>query len=255
MKSNNATQKTPRGAVILRVLLQVLVLSLLCVRSARADGWSAGDVTTYTQTGWGDTTTPGGALLLANYNTLYSSTDEVFEVGIPGAAGNSMIFTSVTTLLAYLPVSGSPGSLDSDYADPVTTSAGVYGGDVSALKLNIDFSAAGLLPTTSTVNFGNLILTGFTGADSSLNNTTVNQFLALNQTALGGGSTTLSIEELESVLSDLDRAFDDGQPSQFAQDNLITPGTSAPMPEPSTLPLLTIGIFIVAFVAKKRALA
>jgi hypothetical protein len=253
MKSNNATQKTPRGTVILRVLLPVLVLSVLCVRSARADGWSAGSVVTYDESEWGDPSQPAQALLEANFDSVYASNGGVFLIG--ENTGYFLAFTGAEFLADYLPAEGVPGTLDSDLVNPTITSAGTFGGFVAALKLDTDFSNAGLLSHPPGLPLGDLVLTGFSGNESSLNGLTVEQFLLLDEATLAGQSTSIGVSDMTLVTGGITVAFDDGQPTSFAQDHLIAPGSFAAMPEPSTLPLLMIGIFIVAFVAKKRVLA
>ena len=165
-------------------------------------------------------------------------------------------FTSGFHLDEFLPANGTPGALITDLGNPTTTSAGIFAGQVAGLKLNIDFSAAGLLPGTSGLQFGDLVLTGMTGADSGLNGLTVSEFLSLNDMALGGADTGFTFTDLDIELAGLNNAFDDGtQASSFAQDHLVAPGSSAAMPEPSTLMLLVIGMLTFSFVARKRVLA
>jgi hypothetical protein len=126
---------------------------------------------------------------------------------------------------------------------------------VAGLKLNIDFSVAGLLPGASALHFGDLVLTGFSGTDSSLNGLTVSQFLSLVDTALGGGDTGFTYPDLDTQLAGLNNAFDDGgQPNPFAQDHLVAPGSSAAMPEPPTLPLVVVGVLAAAIFRKMRLL-
>jgi hypothetical protein len=84
---------------------------------------------------------------------------------------------------------------------------------------------------------------------------TVDQFFGLSQAALAGQTTSIGFPDIENLTSNIKDAFDEGQPDSFAQDHLVAPGSSAAMPEPSTLMLLAIGIFAIAFVAKKRVLA
>ena len=52
-------------------------------------------------------------------------------------------------------------SLDSDVADPTSTSSGGFGGEVLALRLNVDFEAAGLIGGTGG-KFADLKLCNFT---------------------------------------------------------------------------------------------
>jgi hypothetical protein len=248
------TQASVTSALILRLLLMVFGLTLFFASAARADGWSAGAFTTFDQAEWGDGTTTAGNLLAGEYGTVYGSTGDLFVIGTP-SPGFFAQFTSGSHLGEFLPASGASGPLNTDLANPTTTSAGIFAGQVAGLKLNIDFSAAGLLPGTAGLHFGDLVLTGMTGADSGLNGLAVSQFLSLNDMALGGADTGFTIANLEIEVAELNNAFDDGQPEPFAQEHLVAPGSSTAMPEPSTLMLLVIGIFIVSFVARKRILA
>jgi PEP-CTERM motif len=243
--------KKPRIAL---AAFALLVVTLLTSGAARADTWSAGAFTTYDQAEWGDSAIAAGNLLEGEYGTVYSSTSDLFVIGT-ASPGFFAEFTSGSHLGDFLPANGAFAPLTSDLANPTSTSAGIFAGEVAGLKLNIDFSAAGLLPGTSGLHFGDLVLTGMTGADAGLNGLTVTQFLSLNDMALGGAATGFTITDLEVELAQLNNAFDDGQPDSFAQDHLVAPASSVGVPEPSTLMLLAIGIFAVSFLAKKRVLA
>jgi len=254
MSMVQGTSASGAPARILKLSLMVLVLSLAGVRAARADGWSTGAFTTYDQAEWGDPTLAAGALLADGYGTVYASTGDLFDIG-NASTGFFIEFTGEFHLGDFLPASGAFEPLNTDLEDPTTTPAGIFAGQVAGLKLNIDFSAAGLLPGTSGLHFGDLVLTGMTGADSGLNGLTVSQFLSLTDQALGGANTGFTITDLDIELAGLNNTFDDGQPSSFAQEHLVAPGSSTAMPEPSSLMLLAIGIFAVSFFAKKRVLA
>ena len=126
----------------------VLGLSLFFVSAARADTWSAGAFTTFDQTEWGDSASAAGNLLANEYGTVYSSTGDLFVIGA-ASPGFFLEFTSGFHLDEFLPANGAFAPLNTDLANPTTTSAGIFAGQVAGLKLNIDFSAAGLLPGTS----------------------------------------------------------------------------------------------------------
>ena len=254
MSMVQGTSASGAPARILKLSLMVLVLSLAGVRAARADGWSTGAFTTYDQAEWGDPTLAAGALLADGYGTVYASTGDLFVIG-NASTGFFAEFTSGLDLGDFLPASGAVGALNTDLENPTTTSAGIFAGEVAGLGLNIDFSTAGLLPSTSGLHFGDLVLTGMTGADAGLNGLAVSQFLSLTDQALGGANTGFTITDLDIELAGLNNTFDDGQPSSFAQEHLVAPGSSTAMPEPSSLMLLAIGIFAVSFFAKKRVLA
>src|SRR5271167_2552869 len=138
---------------ILKLSLTLLVLSLAGVRAARADGWSAGALTTYDQAEWGDETSAAGNLLANEYGAVYAEGGDLFEIGAAGP-GLFVEFTSGSHLGDFLPASGAFKPLNTDLENPTTTPAGIFAGEVAGLKLNIDFSAAGLLPGTSGLNFG-----------------------------------------------------------------------------------------------------
>lgn len=177
---------------------------------------------THSQDGWGDIPTPCNAagLLLANYDAVYASTFGVVEVGISGVAGFSILFTNVNDVLAYLPVLGPIGPLTSDLLNPTTTMSGAFGGHVMALRINIDFSDAGLTLGAAGVPFGDVTLCNFT-AQPLLNGLTVRQFLGEVSTLLGGGTGNYSIAELSPITDDLNTSFDTGVVSTFANDHLV----------------------------------
>ena len=86
-----------------------------------------------------------------------------------------------------MPATGTPAALVTDLNNPVTTSAGIFGGDVLALQLNIDFSDADVLTGAAGVHFGDLILYGLTGPVAALNGQSVRGFDALAIPRLAAG--------------------------------------------------------------------
>ena len=250
----NPVQGTPASttnAPILRLSLIVFGLCLFFVSAARADTWSAGAVLTYDQSDWGDPTNVAGMLLDDKFDSIYASTGGVFVIGST-TPGFFMIFTGAVDLLAFLPTSGLPGPLDMNLANPSASSSGLFGGEAAALKLNLDFSNAGLLPNSSGLLLGNLILTGFSGSEASLNGLTVNQFFPLSQAALAGQATSLTLADIDNITASINDAFDAGEVDSFAQDHLVAPASSVAMPEPPTLLLATLGVLAAAIFRKMR---
>jgi len=176
--------------------------------------WKDGDLVTNTQYTWPIT------LLQLGFGSVYASTFDVVEVGIPGTAGFSIQVDSVSGVWDYLPAVGSPAALNADLFDPLTSPSGQFGGDVLALRLNIDFADAGYLPASSGLKFGDLTVCGLT-SDTDLNGQTVRQVLGITNAALGGGSHADSISDLDTVAVDLNNSFSVGTPSAFAQAHLI----------------------------------
>jgi hypothetical protein len=183
-------------------------------------GWNDGDFVTYGQGSWTDQP-PATALLLTHYGPVYASTNNVFQVGIPGTAGFSMLFSGSDALLAYLPEVGTPAALNTDLVDPTTSASGAFGGDVSAFKLNVDFSDAGRMPAATSLRFGDLTLCGIDTLPA-LNGQTVRQVLATANTLLGGGSAFTTIANLSPIIRNLNLAFSGGIVSTFAQEHLVS---------------------------------
>jgi hypothetical protein len=142
-------------------------------------------------------------------------------VGLPNP-GYFLQFDSAQALRDFFPQTGPPGPLNGSLADPTNSASGQFGGEVAALKLNIDFSDAGLLGIVA-VPFGDLTLCGLT-VDADLNGMSVRQFFDVVDTALGGGSTPDSIADLNALTAQLNASFAAGTPSTFAQDHLVEGG-------------------------------
>lgn len=99
-----------------------------------------------------------------------------------------------------------------------------------ALKLNIDFSDAGLLKGDcfqglmkggSPFRFGDLMLCNLSTSLSGLNGLTIRDFLPIVNTLLGGGTASFTIVDLTPVTADLNDSFGGGLASSFAQEHLM----------------------------------
>ncbi len=187
-----------------------------CTPGTVGCGWKDGDMLTYGQGDWSSGT--AASLIMANYSTVYPST--LLEVGIPGAAGFSMVWDNPTTLIAFFPQTGAVGLLTSDLIDPISSAAGDFGGESVALRLNVDFADAGLVMNASGLRFGDLTLCGFTTVPA-FNGMTVRQFEAAVETMLGGGAQIDTLPDLNGTVAALDGAFGAGLVSTFAQQHLV----------------------------------
>jgi hypothetical protein len=230
-------------------LLLLLALTLACAGAANANSFQIGAFVTNTQSNWADITTNAGAALSANFSSVYSPQGGGLIVGSSSAF--YMLFTDALSVQMYLPTTGAPGSLTNSFIDPLTSPSGQFGGEVVALKLNIDFENAGFLLGVSGVPFGNLVLTNFGSTLSGLNGLTVSQFLADDNTCLGGGSCLFTISTMNTVTADLNNSFSNGTPSTFADTNLALPGSVTPTPEPSSLLLFGTGLLGLGFFRRR----
>src|SRR2546423_2602331 len=200
----------------------LFVLLLACAGAANADVWHNGDLTTYSQSSWGgDPSFDGGAaLLVASYDTVYAGTFGLVSVG--STSRFTMTFADAASVLRYLPAIGVFAPLNSCAFNPISTASGGFGGEVLGLEFNVDFSDAGLLPGSSGLRFGDLVLENFsTGPvvnQESFNGLTVRQFLGDENILLSGGSTVFSIADLGTAASDINGSFSNGIPTAFAQD-------------------------------------
>jgi hypothetical protein len=106
-------------------------------------GNGASTFLTHSQTTWGTSGSAAATLLANNFFTVYPS--GILEVGVSGASGFSIMFSLPTFIISYLPTSGNARPLNADLLDPGRTISGVFGGEVVALQLNVDFADVGLL--------------------------------------------------------------------------------------------------------------
>ena len=190
-----------------------------CTAGVSGCPWRDWEMFSGTQADWGDD--PDGAnlgsLLFAGYSSVYAPYG-VFVVG--NLSYYSMFFGSAASLNRYLPATGPPAALDSDLGDPYSSASGEFGGDVSALKLDVDFSDAGFLRGIQPVKFGDLRICGLT-ATPDLNNLTVRQALDALNLALSSAPTSDSINDLDALARQLESSFFEGWASVFANDHLV----------------------------------
>jgi len=126
-----------------------------------------------------------------------------------GGGPFSVAFDSAAAVAQYLPAKGQPGALTESDLDPLDTAAGVFGGQVVALTLNVTFNAA----------FGDLTIDG-TG--SELDGALVSDALQAANAALSGQplDSSLSVQALNDLVGALNGAFESCTPSAWAKAHL-----------------------------------
>jgi hypothetical protein len=188
------TPKVGRGGRSVKTTLAaaVLAVALAATPSNDALAWAPGDIIGHIQSAWGDAGQPAGALLMAHYDNVYAATFGLFEIGIPGSTGFTIIFTDRTYLVQYLPDFAGPiGPLAADLIDPERP-FGEFSGQIAGLKLNVDFSDAGLLQGDIAVPYGDLVIQNVPAPFELWNGMSVRQVLAEANVRLGGGTGTLT---------------------------------------------------------------
>ena len=231
------------------VSLVAFVFCAILARDAAAAPFQAGDFVTHFQDDWGDASTLAGTRLSTYFNSIYGAVGYA-EVGISGAGGFSTLITSSSSTFTFLPASGAAGALVADLVDPASTAAGIFAGEVLALRLNVDFSDAGYTLGSLGIPFGDFVFHDYSQIPQ-VNGLTVRQVLAQANTLLGGGASGYSIADANSLVMNLNTSFDQ-EPSEFAQNYLQVAGdtTSQTVPEPATLSLL--GIAAAARATRRR---
>ena len=180
-------------------------------------GWESGDYCSVGQGGWGADAHGNnpGAMRDAHFSEIYGGSGVM--VG-PGSGSTWLILTTSSAVNSYLPAGGTPGQLDQDYTNPTDTPAGVFGGQVLSLRLNVDFNSAGHLGDF--VNFGTVILHD-TG--TALDGLSIGSILYTAESVLGGGDLPngIDLDLLNHYVDAINNAFPSCEPSDFAQTHLM----------------------------------
>lgn len=204
------TAKTLINSAILVILFTfVSVGNLQAQGSCNLNGFK-----TYTQGGWGSpsNSTPGG-IRDAYFNAVFPSGAEM--------GGNfTASFTSALAVKNFLPQGGTAAAFNANYSNPTSTSAGVLGGQVMALLLNVKYDEAGYLGTNP-LKLKDLVITTGTFAGK-----TVSEFLAIANTKIGGGSSPYTFSQINDAATSINENFDNGTVNQ----NFLTCPTTPPAP-------------------------
>jgi hypothetical protein len=242
--------KSPRivnGDSVVKIMMKTILTAGIAAAlgasaPVRADTFATGAFVSYGQGAYANDPTVT-AYLSDHFGDVYNGSP-VFELVVGGTTPGSfnISFDGAAGVLGYFPSGGPPAALTASMLDPDHTASGVFGGDVVALALDIDFNAKGYLGKLTNA-FGDLVLTGFNGSLSGLNGMSVSDFLALSELALGGGTTGYSYSDLDGVASGISTSFTDGTPLDFATDHLDFPQVAiSSTPLPSSILLFGSGI-------------
>lgn len=152
---------------------------------------------TFTQGGWGSKPSGNNPGMLLQNNWA-----KVFGGSLVVGAVKTITLTSAKAVEVFLPQGGTAGKLTKSYMDPKSkTEAGVLAGQVTALKLSVAFSNAGVL----TKGLGDL-----KAVSGPLAGKSVRDILATCEAALGGASTGYSLADLNAVATAINENYDNG---------------------------------------------
>lgn len=132
---------------------------------------------TQTQGGWHN-----ADLLDDNFATVFPS-------GLLVGGTYTMQFSSADAVQTYLPAGETPAVLTQNHSNPTSTESGNLGGQVTALKINVEFADAGYGKVGSACPIGELCIDD-TG--EAFDGITVDTFLAVAEAVLGGDTSVLT---------------------------------------------------------------
>ncbi len=169
---------------------------------------------TFTQGGWGSpsNSTPGG-IRDANFNA-------VFPTGAIMGGNFTATFTTATAVKNFLPQGGTSAAFNANYTNPTSTSAGVLGGQVMSLYLNVKYDEAGYLGTNP-LKLKDLVI-----ASGIFAGKTVSEFLDLANAKIGGGSVPFSFSQINDAATSINENFDNGTVNR----GFLTCGVTPPAP-------------------------
>lgn len=208
------------------------LLALAAPVLAQSSSFNPGVYCTYTQGGWGAAPAGNnpGSILATHFTSVYPAG---VEVGIP--MHYSMKFTSAKAIEVYLPAGGKGDVLKSNVTNPTSTPSGVFGGQVLALQLNVNFNDTGKIGDGQSPTFGDLLISD---THTSFDAMTVRDVLAAANWALGGGmlsdigigdysirGNVSGTANLNDFVSFLNQGFDNCNPSDWVKDHLQEPGS------------------------------
>ncbi|HYG75080.1 MAG TPA: PKD domain-containing protein [Planctomycetota bacterium] len=170
---------------------------------------TAGDFLTHTQSSWGAPAEGdnAGAYLAANFATAFPTGLKI-GAGAAGLSGNSATFTTAAAIEAFLPQSGAPAALAVEHTDPLTTEAGILAGQVVALTLNTVFDETDAEFSKSPTLLKDLV---FNKEGSGCDGMTVAKVLETANTILGGGTSTVTLQDITDCVTLINENFDNAE--------------------------------------------
>jgi len=183
-----------------------------------------GDFCTYTQGGWGAPASGHnpGTIRDTYWDTVYSARGSLV-IGPDGC--NQLIFTGPAAVEAFLPCGGPAKALDRYLIDPLCDSAsgffanemlGILAAQVTALRLNVDYSCAGVLPCEYGDDPGEVCLGDLIIASGPFAGLTVRGFLMEAEEALCCGDVevpglgSFAFVDFSDAATDINENFVEG---------------------------------------------
>jgi hypothetical protein len=122
--------------------------------------------------------------------------------------GKTLTLTSAAAVEAFLPSGGAPKKLAANETNPLSSSAGVFAGQLAAIKMTL--CADSSFPGFSDCSAGTLGSKCYTDPASALNGMTVDQIVAIADDVIGGCSTLYTPAVLNAALTNINENYDNG---------------------------------------------
>jgi hypothetical protein len=143
--------------------------------------------------------------------------------GIPGTSNfYAAVWTDKAAVENFLPADGTPRTLRRDLTNPTKTPAGVLAGQILALRMNREYSCAGVFVTlglqTAPNCYGTFVVPGSCGKFAGM---TVDRFLAVADSAVGGRTEALTpygatLSDVNFTATCLNEMFDNCDVTAFS---------------------------------------
>lgn len=169
------------------------------------DSTETAEFRTQTQGGWGTVAHGNNPGTYRNSNFA-----EAFPNGliIGLVSGNHALFSTTKSIENFLPQGKTPSFLMESYTDPLSTSAGVLGGQVTALSLSVGFDLFDPDFGESETNLRDLKVAD---TESTFYGMTVAQILEIANAFLSSGTGTYSATQINEVVSKINENYVDGK--------------------------------------------
>lgn len=137
--------------------------------------------------------------------------DQYFHLAFPtgltvgGYGGYTLKLTTAQAVKDFLPQGGTPAALTQNYIDPGSADISILLGQVVAVTLAVNFHQY-VYTGSNTFAIGDLVIT-----KGTFEGLTVNQFLVIANTAIGGGTTGFSLSEINDAATQINENFVEGK--------------------------------------------
>lgn len=168
---------------------------------------------TQTQGGWG-TVCKGNNPGCYRDNNFAAAFPSGLLIGDSSAGGRFAHFSSSLAIVDFLPQGSTPGALELNYYDPGSTTAGVLGGNVTALTLSVTFDQYDPSFGASSSNLASAIITSGPEDSEQCIGMSVQQVLHEANQVLAGHPSTFTPSDINACVDLINNNYVNGTGSE-----------------------------------------